>query len=70
MKGVLNSGNTCNHSMQILLSFRLPSEKKKLKYTHLYLYLSVYMGVKLCLLWKEERRLAVFEKGAEEEMWP
>jgi hypothetical protein len=28
MKGVLNSENTCNRSMQILLSFRLPSKKK------------------------------------------
>jgi hypothetical protein len=66
----LNLGNACYHSVQNLLSSRLLSKNIKIR-TYTTIILPVVL--RLCETWslilREEHRLRMIEKGAEENIW-
>jgi hypothetical protein len=64
IKGRLNSGNACYHSVQNLLSSRLISKKLKIKiYKTIILQVVLYGCETWSLTLREEHRLRVFENS-------
>ena len=62
IKNRLRSGNTCNHSVQILLSSRLLSKNLKIKiYRTIILSVALYGCETWSLTFREERKIRVFE---------
>jgi hypothetical protein len=63
IKRRLNSGNVCYHSVQNLLSSRLPSKNVKIRIFKATILPVILYGYETCsLTLREERRLRVFEK--------
>jgi hypothetical protein len=70
IKRRLNSGNACYHSVQNLLSSHLLSKNFKIRIHKIIILPVVLYG---CETWsltvREEHKLRVFEKDAEEDIW-
>jgi hypothetical protein len=70
IKRRLNSGNTCYHSVQKLLSSHLQSKNVKIKiYKTIILPVVLYGHETWPLTLREEHKLRAFENGAEENIW-